>query len=229
MTKVLIMLSGGLDSSTVAAWAVEVLGKENVGALTVFYGQRHSHEIDAAYKVSRALGIKDHSLLDLSDLFKEATSKTTMLSGSADVPEMTYEEMAQHEGPMPTYIPLRNPVLIAVAAMKAMVKGYDQLWIGVHAEDAQNDAYPDCRADVIGALGAAIHIGSYYKIKVVAPVNHFTKAMIVKLGDDLKVPFELTYSCYNGGAIHCGVCPTCMARKRAFEAAKVDDPTRYLV
>jgi len=101
------------------------------------------------------------------------------------------------------------------------------VWFGAHAEDAHNWAYPDCTPEFVGAMANAIYIGTYHKVRLVTPFIHSLKSDIVRYGDELALPFELTWSCYVGGDKHCGICPTCRARKEAFIQAAVRDPTVY--
>ncbi len=227
MSKIAVLLSGGLDSTTVLARAIDAVGEENVGAITLRYGQKHSVELEQAKKIVEYYGVKYHKIMDLTSVF--AGTDSTLINVDNPVPSTTYEELSKMTGPSATYVPLRNPVFITVAASMAMIGGHDELHIGVHAEDALNDAYPDCRSDVIGALGAALHIGSYYKMKLLAPFNHFTKADVVLAGLELGVPYEYTHSCYNGQRPACGVCPTCIGRIEAFKANYEVDPIEYAI
>jgi 7-cyano-7-deazaguanine synthase len=219
-------MSGGLDSTTVATLAVKTHGSENVVGLSLFYGQKHEVELLHAKWVADCLRIRNFQM-DISQVFK-GTEMMSALMSEKEVPRMTYKEMAEHEGPMATYVPMRNSVLLSIAACRAMILGCDEVWIGVHGDDAHHDAYPDCRPDFIGALGAAFYIGSYNKVKLIAPVNHFSKAQVVRLADEIGAPLDLSYSCYNGTPIQCGVCPTCLERKEAFTKAGVMDPTTYM-
>lgn len=215
MSKALVLLSGGLDSTVVATMATKLYGNENVGALNVFYGQKHKRELVAFDLVCDRLGISDRFKLDLSEVFRGADC-ALMASSKEQVPDASYEEL--HEGGRivsPTYVPVRNLVFITSAASFAMSLGYKEVWLGVHAEDAANDAYPDCRADVIGAIAAAVHIGSYYDMKVVAPLLNFTKADVVRKGTAYHAPLQVTWSCYKDGKIPCGICPTCRSRAQA--------------
>lgn len=101
------------------------------------------------------------------------------------------------------------------------------IYFGAHAEDAFNWAYPDCTPEFIGAMSNAIYIGSYQTIRLVTPFAYSSKSDIIRKGTELVTPYELTWSCYKGEEYHCGTCPTCRARKQAFETAGVEDPTEY--
>lgn len=223
--RILVLLSGGLDSTTVLTSAISDVGTNNVGAITLTYGQKHLIEVQAAKDVVKYFGIKEHVIKDLTEIFEGTDS--TLISAEHAIPETTYEELEKAEGPSLTYVPLRNPVFITVAASMAMIRRYDQLHIGVHAEDARHDAYPDCRSDVIGALGAALHIGSYYRVKLLAPLNHMTKSQVVAQGRRLGAPYHLTHSCYKGERPACGKCPTCIGRLEAFRLNGLIDPITY--
>lgn len=219
--KTLVLFSGGIDSTTLLAKAVRE--RESVEAITIQYGQRHEEqELRTSRKISRYYGV-DQNIVDLKNIFT-SDRNSVLLHKEKEMPHVTYQEI---KGVSPTYVPLRNPVFIVVSAAIGMMKEYDELWVGVHAEDAINDAYPDCREDVIGSLASAIHIGSYYKMRVKAPLQYMLKKDILEYGEKLDVPYELTYSCYKGEELHCGECPTCKARRKAFIEAGIKDPTEY--
>lgn len=222
MSKILVILSGGADSATVLGKAIHEHGVRNVGAISFYYGQRHRKELDSAKALTDYYRVPFY-LRSLEGLFDGSESK--MFFG--EVPNETYEDIAKRGGLSPTYVPLRNALMTVQAAVEALIRGYDEVWIGVHKDDGDADLYPDCREDFIGSLGSALFIGSYFKIRLKAPFNYATKGEIIEAGKRLEVPYRLTWSCYKGGAKHCGVCPTCQARKVAFAQAKLEDPTDY--
>lgn len=224
MAGIMVLLSGGMDSATVATLAAHQA--EQVGAISFRYGQKHEQELVHARDVAQALRITDHTVLDLTPVFAGASS--ALLESQRALPNETYAEIRQHEGPSPTYVPLRNSVLMTVAGSYALSHGYTELWIGVHADDTHHDAYPDCRADAVGAIAAGMHIGSYYALKVLAPLQYLTKAQVVRLALDEGAPLELTRSCYAASELACGTCPTCRERLHAFDVNGVPDPVRYL-
>ena len=126
-----------------------------------------------------------------------------------------------------TYVPFRNGLMLSAAASFAgslFENDSVEIYIGAHADDAAGNAYADCRADFIRTLDTAIKIGTYEKIRLVAPFVNKTKADIVKIGLQLETPYKLTWSCYEGGDKPCGKCATCLDRARAFELNGVDDP-----
>lgn len=224
MNKVLVVLSGGADSGTILGKAVEEFGPHNVGAISFDYGQRHIKEIEHARKLSAHYNIR-MVVVPITGAFHGSDSK--MFTG--EVPKESYDDLAKKGGVSPTYVPLRNALMVVNSAVYALIHGYDEVWIGVHRDDGEADLYPDCREDFVGSLGAALFIGSYFKVRLKAPFNYMTKGEIIQLGSKLGVPYRLTWSCYKGGEKHCGVCPTCQARKEAFLQAGAEDPTDYEV
>lgn len=222
--KAFVSLSGGIDSTTALMIAIGNHGHENVHAVSFDYGQRHSKELDCAVEIAASLGIK-HSIVKLPNIPKNVLTDPT-----AHIPGVSYAEI---KGVSFSYVPFRNGLMLATLAAMASPLPNSQneahIYAGMHAEDAANDAYPDCRLDFIGTMGAAIYIGSYHRVRLHAPLIEMTKADVVAKGLDLGAPFELTWSCYKGEELHCGACPTCRARKDAFAISGVDDPTMYAV
>ncbi|MCI1930125.1 MAG: 7-cyano-7-deazaguanine synthase QueC [Clostridia bacterium] len=222
--KALVLFSGGVDSTTCLALAIDKYGKENVVALSVSYGQKHVKEIEASKNVAKYYGI-EHLYLDLAKIFKY--SDCSLLSHSnKDIPEQSYAEQIKKTGgkPVSTYVPFRNGLFLSSAASIALSKGCDVIYYGAHSDDAAGNAYPDCSDEFNKAINQAIFIGSGKQLRVEAPFVNKTKADVVKKGLELKVPYELTWSCYEGGDKPCGKCGTCIDRARAFELNGVKDP-----
>ena len=149
------------------------------------------------------------------------------MEGGPDNPNVTYEELAESKGVSPTYVPFRNGTLLSIATALGLTLGVNWLYYGAHAEDARNWAYPDCTPEFNGSMANAIYIGTYNKIRLVTPLQNYTKTEIIQKSAERRTPAELTYSCYNGGEIHCGTCPTCVARQKAFRYAGYIDPVEY--
>ena len=223
--KALVLLSGGIDSTTCAVLACREFGPENVLALSMFYGQKNAKEIAAAGDVVKCLGIKDHIIQQLPDIFKGGGS--TLIDQDKQNPEVSYEELSTTQGVSPTYVPFRNANLLSVATSISLVKGADTIFYGAHSEDARNWAYPDCTPEFNGAMANAIYIGSYMKVRLITPLQWLTKSEVVALGKKIRTPFELTWSCYNGFEKACGVCPACVVRLHAFEKNGLIDPIDY--
>jgi 7-cyano-7-deazaguanine synthase len=144
-----------------------------------------------------------------------------------EMPQASYEELSDEFGVSPTYVPYRNGNLLSLATAVALVEGAGEVWAGMHAEDAHNWAYPDCTPEFLGAMASAIYVGSYHEVRLITPHMWRTKADVVQSGFDLKVPFELTWSCYEGRNQACGVCPTCVGRIQAFARVGEVDPISY--
>lgn len=225
--KALVLSSGGVDSTTCIAIAVNELGKENVSTVSIMYGQKHSKELKCADDVAKFYGL-NHYTIDLSEVMKY--SNCALLSTSTeDVPEGDYADQIgrAENGMVATYVPFRNGLMLsAVAALAVSIYPNDDvdIYIGAHADDAAGNAYADCSKDFTDAMTKAINIGTYGKVTVCAPLVNMNKATVVKTGLDLDAPYQLTWSCYNGGNKPCGKCGTCVDRAKAFAANGVADP-----
>lgn len=222
--KALVLFSGGVDSTTCLAMAEKKYGAENVLALSLYYGQKHSRELEAARRIAAHYGIRFKEL-DLALIFAE--SDCTLLKGSeGDIPKESYaEQLRKTDGkPVSTYVPFRNGLFLASAASIALSNGCGEIYYGAHSDDAAGNAYPDCSSDFNDAINRAIHLGSGGELKVIAPFIGMNKAQVIAKGLSLNVPYELTWSCYEGGDKPCGVCGTCRDRIAAFEANGISDP-----
>ena len=222
--KALVLFSGGVDSTTCLAIAIDKYGAENVLALSLYYGQKHSRELEAARKIASHYGVK-HKELDLALIF--ADSDCTLLKGSeGDIPKESYaEQLEKTDGkPVSTYVPFRNGLFLSSAASIALSNGCTEIYYGAHSDDAAGNAYPDCSSDFNDAINRAIYLGSGGELNVIAPFIGMNKAQVVAKGLSLNVPYELTWSCYEGGEKPCGVCGTCRDRIAACEANGIHDP-----
>ena len=222
--KAMVLCSGGVDSTTCLALAIEKHGKENVCALSIYYGQKHVKEIQAAKAVLEYYGIEGTSL-DLTPVF--AYSDCSLLSHSTEeVPEESYAEQLKstHGAPVTTYVPFRNGLFLSAAASVALSKGCSVIYYGAHHDDAAGNAYPDCSEEFVNAMNRSVEEGTGGALRIEAPFVRWNKAQIVREGLRLHVPYELTWSCYEGGERPCGKCGTCLDRLRAFEANGVSDP-----
>ena len=224
MPRCVVLLSGGLDSSTVLAQAI-ALGFEPC-ALTIAYGQRHSVELEAARRVAMAMGVQDHRLVsvDLGSLGGSALTDTT------EVPKDRDEAAMEAEIPV-TYVPARNTVFLSVALGFAEVLGCLDIFVGVNAVDYSG--YPDCRPEFIRAFEQLANLatkagveGAKYRIH--APLIDLTKTEIIRRGLELGVDYSLTHSCYDPSSTGeaCGHCDSCLIRQRAFKELGISDPAR---
>ncbi len=225
--RAVVLLSGGLDSATVLAIA------RSRGyacyALTIRYGQRHAHEIDAAARVAESLGVMAHRVLDL-DLKSFGGSA---LVGDGEIP-LDRDEKAIGAGGIPaTYVPARNTVFLSLALAWAEALGGADLFIGVNALDYSG--YPDCRPEFIDAFRALARVATKigvtgeYAVDVQAPLVSMSKAEIIRKAHELGVDLALTHSCYQPDASGraCGRCDSCLLRRKGFQESGVPDPTVY--
>ncbi|MCR5113351.1 MAG: 7-cyano-7-deazaguanine synthase QueC [Acholeplasmatales bacterium] len=227
--KALVLSSGGLDSTVALALAINKYGKDNVIALSISYGQKHDKEIKASEAVAKFYNV-EHLYLDLAKIF-EYSNCSLLKNSSDDIPLTSYNEQLKETNgkPVSTYVPFRNGLFLSSAASIAISKGASIIYYGAHKDDAAGNAYPDCSEAFNKAIGDAIYIGSGNQLKVYGPFVNMTKADIVKLGTELKVPFELTWSCYEGRECACGKCGTCIDRREAFRLNGLKDPIKYEV
>ena len=225
--KALVLFSGGLDSSVCLGLAVREYGAEEVLALSIYYGQKHKKEMEASEKVASFYGVK-RITLDLGEIFKD--SSCTLLEGAeGEIPHEEYAEQLSKSGgaPVNTYVPFRNGLFLSSAAAIALSHGCEVIYYGAHADDAAGNAYPDTSPEFNKAISDAIYLGSGNALRIAAPFINKSKAAVVAKGVELGVPFELTWSCYEGHEKACGVCGTCRDRKRAFEENGLTDPIEY--
>ena len=222
--RALVLCSGGVDSTTLLAMAVDRYGSDNVVALSISYGQRHEKELKAARDVARYYHVEQR-FLDLAAIF--ADSSCSLLAHSEkDIPKESYAEQLEQADTkfVSTYVPFRNGLFLSSAASMALSLECSVLYYGAHHDDWAGNAYPDCSREFVAAMNNAIMQGTGGELHMEAPFVECSKADIVKKGLELNVPYELTWSCYEGGDKPCGVCATCIDRKRAFELNGSVDP-----
>ena len=223
MPLAVVLLSGGLDSTT--ALAVARSRGFTCHALTVRYGQLHQVELAAAARVAAALGAEEHRVVEV-DLGPLARSALT--SAAITVPKDRSLAEIGAPGDVPsTYVPARNTVLLALALAWAESLGARDLFIGVNVLDASG--YPDCRPEFVRAFEALAQVATRTGgFTVHAPLIELTKAQIIALGTGLGVDYAMTHSCYDPqGTAACGRCDACLLRRKGFSEAGVSDPTRY--
>ena len=212
MKDIVILYSGGMDSSV----AIYKYAERIRLAVTFNYGSKHNlREIEYANRNCTALGI-EHHVIDI-DLNKMGFVSDLLKSGGA-IPDGHYED----QNMIKTVVPFRNGIMLSIAAGIAESIGCDKLMISNHAGD--HAIYPDCRPEFINSMSDAIRFGTYNNLEIFAPFTNLTKREIALIGKEINVPFEKTYSCYNGQEVHCGTCGTCTERKEALEGF---DKTEY--
>ena len=213
----IVVLSGGMDSATALWWARD--RGMDVASVSVNYGQRHSCELDRAATLAE--------ITDTPHVCVDLTSLRSLLRGSAltddiDVPEGHYASPNMKV----TVVPNRNMILLSVAVAAAAERSAEVVLYGAHAGD--HPIYPDCRPEFVERMSSAAEVCWYEPIRIESPFLNRTKADVARLGSELGVPWEMTWSCYCGGETHCGRCGTCVERREAFLLAGVVDPTEYI-
>jgi 7-cyano-7-deazaguanine synthase len=215
MKKVVVSLSGGLDSATLLATAIAE-GNE-VQAVGFLYGSNHNRwEIQSATKLAEHYKIP-FELIDVQRVFMGF--KSNLLGGT--IPEGHYED----ESMKLTVVPGRNIIFASILAGYACSQEIEEVWLGIHAGD--HAIYPDCRPDFYNNMARAVHAGTDGGVKLESPFLFLTKEHIVKRGLELGVPYELTRTCYKSQQLACGKCGSCVERLEAFEKNGVIDPIEY--
>ncbi len=221
-----VLLSGGVDSSTAAAIAIKE--RYRLSGLTFRYGQRHEREIEAAKKVAAFLGLENHLIVDIN----LRSIGGSALTGEIEVPKGRSSDEISHGIPI-TYVPARNTIFLAFALALAETKEAEHIFFGANQLDYSG--YPDCREEYIDAfekmanLATKAGVEGRLKIKIHVPLIQMTKAAIIKRGLELGFDYSLTWSCYDPrpGGLACGRCDSCQIRLNGFKEAGVKDPIRY--
>lgn len=219
MSKAVVLLSGGMDSAALL-FAARAHGIEPVVAVSFNYGSKHNdQEIPRANTLAEICKV-EHLIVDIRTIGQHLRSNL-LKSSPAPIPEGHYEDANMKQ----TVVPFRNGIMLSIAAGIAESREADLVAIAAHAGD--HAIYPDCRLSFISKMTLATEAGTYSGVQIIAPYVGMTKAQIVKDGEEHRVPWVNTWSCYKGGRIHCGVCGTCVERREAFIKAGVNDPTQY--
>lgn len=222
--KAVVLLSGGLDSSTVL-YQAQADGYECY-ALSFNYQQRHQRELEAARKIAEAAGVKQHQVVSF-DLGLWGGSALT--DQRIDVPRDRAPQEMTDNIPI-TYVPARNTIFLSFALAYAETISAQKVYLGVNALDYSG--YPDCRPDYISAMQQVFQLGTKQgregqPIQIVTPLIDLKKTEIIQLGNQLQVPWEKTWSCYQGEEKSCGVCDSCQLRLKAFQELGLTDPIPY--
>ncbi len=225
--KAVVLLSGGLDSTVTAAIAQQ--DGYRIHCVTVSYGQRHRIEVERAQAVAEALGAAGHVVVTV-DLRAIGGSA---LTADVEVPKDRTQEERADEIPV-TYVPARNTIFLSLALAYAETLDAQAIYFGANVVDYSG--YPDCRPDFIRAFETVARLGTKMgaegrAVEVRAPLLMLSKAEIIRRGQDLVVPFELTHSCYDPGieGVACGRCDSCLIRREGFRLAGVVDPVPYAI
>lgn len=224
MSKAVVLVSGGLDSCVVLAYAINKHGKENIYPLNIFYGQRMKGERRAINDIMAFYGFANFKTVDISSVANLLHSALTQKHLS--VPH--HSTVKDFDIPL-TYVPFRNSILLSIAAGYTESISGNYIYIGAHQQDYSN--YPDCRGEYFEAFNKMLEVANSKKftdmIKVETPILNMAKDEIIKLGLSLNAPLHLTWSCYNDQDKPCLECPSCAIRQNAFKKLGMTDP--YLV
>lgn len=223
----MVVFSGGIDSTTCLAMAIDLYGKERVKALSFTYGQKHSVELEHAKAIAKYYGV-EHIIRDISDIYKGNTT-CKLLKGNEEVEHTRYEDQTEANGhhAVDTYVPFRNGIMLAYAAAIAIEKNCEVIYYGAHADDAEGNAYPDCSHAFNFAMNEAIREGTGGEVYIYDPIIDIRKNEVIARGLELNAPYHLSYSCYEGHKKPCGTCPSCRKRIESFLANGVTDPVEY--
>jgi 7-cyano-7-deazaguanine synthase len=225
MKRAVVLLSGGLDSTTTLATAIAE--SYETYALSFDYGQRHKIEIDAARRIARALGAKEHRVAKIDMRIFGGSA----LTDDVDVPKKRSAAEIGHGIPV-TYVPARNTIFLSYALALAETVGARDIFIGANAIDYSG--YPDCRPEFIKAFETLANLGTKAGMqgahfRIHAPLIKFSKAEIIRKAIELDVDLALTHSCYDPSldGVACGECDSCLLRLKGFREARVEDQIRY--
>ncbi len=216
--KVVLLLSGGMDSAVLLSMACR--DAKRVLAVSFDYGQRHAKELQSAEQIALHCNI-DHCVVSVDSL-AQFIPGSSLTDHGVSVPHGHYAD----ESMRITVVPFRNMIMLSIAASISAARGFDCVGLAAHAGD--HAIYPDCRPAFFASMEATLSVAHYSALRLWAPFLSKSKADIVRIGAALGVPFHLTWSCYEGREMHCGECGTCVERKEAFAIAKVVDPTTYV-
>ena len=228
--KAMVSLSGGVDSSTCLAIAVEKHGAKNASAVSFVYGQRLDCELQSASRIAKHFNVKHH-VLNVGEVFR-CSNCALLKTSTQSVQHLSYEEQmkGKEQDAISSYVPFRNGVFLSVAASIALSLYPNEnveVYIGAQANDSIDNTYADCSTYFTNAMNNAIRLGTYGRVHLVAPIVGMSKAQVIAKGLELHVPYELTWTCYEGGEKPCGRCAACIDRLAAFAANGIKDPVKY--
>lgn len=221
MKQATVLVSGGVDSTTLLHFVRTRLRVPRVHALSFAYGQKHVRELDMAAWQAERVGVETHRTVDISFFGRLVAGGTTLTEGGAEVPDLDRVPAERRHQP-PTYVPNRNMLLLSIATGYAESSGMTDVFYGAQAQDEYG--YWDCTRDFVDGINAVLGLNRGRSVTIHAPFVDMSKADVVKLGLELGIDYGHTWTCYRGGQVPCGTCPSCVERAKAFEAAGAADP-----
>lgn len=231
--KALVLNSGGIDSTTCLAKAIADYGKENVATVSIYYGQKHNKELECAYNIAIHYDVP-HYTLNLSEIFKFDTHCSLLQQNNKEIDKSDYKTQVNNtKGNIETYVPFRNGLFISAVASLALELNPNNLtyiYLGNHSEDYgkfKKAIYPDCSPQFSNSIKKTLELGSGGLVSLICPFKNKTKTDIVKYGLEHKVPYHLTWSCYEGKDKPCGKCGTCLDAIKAFKDNGADYLSLY--
>ena len=227
--KIIVLFSGGIDSTVCLAKAINEVGKENVLALSIDYGQNNIKELNAVKNICKYYDVKNE-VVDLKNVFKYSSS-SLIKESKYKIPHETYDKQYLKLGPnddVSTNVAFRNGVFFSICASIAISKKYNVIYNGIHREDGvAYELYPDCSIEFSNYMSDAIYKGSNGKVSLISPLVEMRKKEIIALGKELKIPFDKTWTCYEDNELPCGKCTACMDRIKGFKENGLDDELKY--
>jgi len=219
--KAVVLLSGGMDSSTLLHYVIQRLNASEVYAISFIYGQKHQCELTAAVWQAKAAGVKAHDVVDMGFFGALTPGGSVLTDNGREVPRLADLAASELTQP-PTYVPNRNMMLLSVAAAYAEARGVQSLFYGAQTQDRYG--YWDCTPEFLEKMNAVLELNRRKPVMVAAPFVNMRKADEIRLGLSLGVDYAHTWTCYRGEAYPCGECPSCAERAAAFTEVGIPDP-----
>jgi 7-cyano-7-deazaguanine synthase len=216
-----VLLSGGVDSVTLLHYASRTLGISPLWALSFSYGQKHAREIEMATWQGEKVGVSEHRVVQIPCYAGLVGSGSVLTDRSQDIPDLSDLDQSQLSQP-PTYVPNRNMVLLSLAVAWAEGLGVSQVFYGAQAQDRYG--YWDCTEEFVERMNRVLALNRESAVTILAPFANRSKSDVLKTGLDLGVDYSHTWTCYRGGEVACGSCPSCVERAAAFSSVGVSDP-----
>ena len=220
MEKAVVLVSGGMDSAALLYYVKKRLKVPKIYALSFVYGQKHAREMEMAIWQAESAGVAEHRQIDISFFGGLTAGGSALTDESIDVPNLIDLDQEQRRQP-PTYVPHRNMVFLSLAAGYAEAAGAVDVFYGAQAQDEYG--YWDCTSDFVHRINDVLSLNHKIPVTIHAPFTEKTKAEVLNIGLELGVDYAYTWTCYRGGPIACGTCPSCVEREKAFRIAGVED------